>query len=325
MPKRWSTKALTVVEEPTPTRTGVGAWEFTDDYSVFHFGKMPDQVPDKGEALCRMAAHNFRLLEAAGVPTHFRRFLPPNRMEFRLVRVLDPGLNQLAPGARNCLVPLQVVYRNRLPDGASVFRRLERGTATLEQLGLARRPQVGDCLSPPMIEFTTKLEEIDRFVTHAEAQALACLSDAQFERVKQLAWKVDDVITRHAESVGLQHEDGKIELGIDDAGELMLVDVAGTTDENRFTFDGFHLSKQLMRQFYLARGLERDVQEWAAQKVPRSAWPRPERLPAHYIPLIADMYHSMCEAWTGERIWGAPPLGEMVERLRESLSEVTMA
>ena len=58
MPKRWSTKNLHVIEPPTDTNSGVGVFEFTDDYSIFHFGKMPDQIEGKGEALCRMAAEH---------------------------------------------------------------------------------------------------------------------------------------------------------------------------------------------------------------------------------------------------------------------------
>ncbi|WP_323137775.1 phosphoribosylaminoimidazolesuccinocarboxamide synthase [Streptomyces anulatus] len=55
----------------------MGVFEYTDHYTVFHYGRMPDQIPGKGEAICRMAHFNFLLLEDAGVATHFRRLLPP--------------------------------------------------------------------------------------------------------------------------------------------------------------------------------------------------------------------------------------------------------
>lgn len=315
MPKRFSTKNLTVVEEPTPHRGGVGIFEFTDDYSVFHFGKMPDRIPGKGEAIARMVAFNFGLLAEAGVPTHFRRFLPPNRIEFDLVRVLNPDQAPIGPGERNYLIPLQVVFRNTLPPGNSLRRRLDAGTVRLADLGLERLPADGEPFAEPLVEFTTKLEEIDRFIPPGEAQRLAALDDTQFARVRELTLTVDEVITERARSVGLDHADGKVEFGVS-GDQVTLVDQAGTPDENRLTLDGFHIGKQVMRDFYLARDLEGKVQRLAADGVPRSRWARPEPLPIGFVAPISDMYRSLCETWTGERIWGAPALDEVLGTVR---------
>src|SRR6056297_1531788 len=67
-----SVKEFRVDEPATADALGRGAFVFTDDYSVFDWGKMPDTIPDKGASLCAMGAFNFELLEAAGVPTHYR-------------------------------------------------------------------------------------------------------------------------------------------------------------------------------------------------------------------------------------------------------------
>jgi phosphoribosylaminoimidazole-succinocarboxamide synthase len=316
VPKRFSTKKLTVLEKPTVHRPGVGVFEFTDDYSVFHFGAMPDQIPGKGEAICRMAAFNFELLARAGVPTHFRRFLPPNRIEFDLVLVQNPDVEPIRPGQRNYLVPLQVIFRNSLPPGNSLRRRMEQGVLTPADVGLDAIPADGATLPAPLIEFTTKLAEIDLFRTAEQAQALAGLDDGQFAELRALALRVDDVITAHAAEVGLGHADGKVEFAVGSDGGILLVDNAGTPDENRLTLDGFALGKQVLRDFYLARDLEGQVQRLAADGVPRARWPKPEPLPAGYLSPVADMYRSLCEAWTGERIWGAPPLDEVVATVR---------
>ncbi|HWU87789.1 MAG TPA: adenylosuccinate synthase [Kofleriaceae bacterium] len=322
MPKRWSTKNLHVIEPATAARTGLGIFEFTDDYSVFHFSKMPDQIPGKGEALSRMAGFTLERVRRAGVPTHFVSFDPPNQMKIRLVRVINPAERPLSPSDWSRLIPLQVICRNQLPVGASVFRRLAWGAVTLAQLGLREPPQPGQQLERPLIEFTTKLEEIDRFVTPEEAQALAGLDDKQFARVKELVLQVNAIVTRRAAEVGLVHADSKVELGIDATGQIMLVDTAGTPDENRFTWNGHHVTKQVLRDYYLARGLEKEVQVWAAQGRPRETWPRPERLPAEYVAAAADLYRSLCERWTGERIWGAPDLERVVERLASLRGQV---
>lgn len=312
MPKRFSTKNLTIVKEPTDSHSGIGVFEFTDDYSVFHYSKMPDCIPGKGEAICRMAVFNFELLRAAGIRTHFRAFIPPNQIEFTLLRVQNPATRPIEPGRRSYFVPLQVVFRNTLAPNNSLRRRYDAGKVILSDLGLQTLPADGEQLSPPLIEFTTKLEEIDLFIRPPDAQRLAGLNDAQFEELRRMTFTVDEVITAHASSVGLDHADGKIEFGVSDDGELILVDNAGTPDENRLMRDGQHVGKQILRDYYLARGLEEQVQQWARDGVPRAEWAKPEPLPAGFVTTMSDVYRALCETWTGQRIWGVAPLEEVL-------------
>ncbi|PSQ38766.1 phosphoribosylaminoimidazolesuccinocarboxamide synthase, partial [Halobacteriales archaeon SW_10_66_29] len=58
-----SVKNFRVAAAATADALGRGAFAFTDDYSVFDWGKMPDEIPDKGASLCTMGAFNFELLE----------------------------------------------------------------------------------------------------------------------------------------------------------------------------------------------------------------------------------------------------------------------
>lgn len=319
----FSTKRLTVIVAPTPERMGVGRFEFLDDYSVFHFGTMPDQIPGKGEALCRMAVENFRLLAERGIPTHFRAFIPPRAIEFDLLRVLDPRDVQIRPGERTYLVPLEVVFRNCLPPGASVFRRLQNGSLRLDRLGLAAMPRPGDRLDRPLIELTTKLEPIDRFVDEAEARALAGLTDPQVRELHALTVEVDDVITRRAASVGLEHADGKLEFGVTDAGTFTLVDVTGTPDENRFLFQGGHVGKQVLRDYYAHTDLEAQVDRAVAEGRPRSAWPVPAPLPPLLRQAISDQYRAVCERWIGTKVWGGPSLDEATRAVAELMAPVS--
>ncbi|HEY8985807.1 MAG TPA: phosphoribosylaminoimidazolesuccinocarboxamide synthase [Streptomyces sp.] len=315
MPKRFSTKDLTAGREPTAGRSGTGTFRFTDDYSVFHYGKMPDAVPDKGEACCRIAAFNFGLLARAGVPTHFRGFHPPDRMEFDLLRVIDPRERALGPADVNHLVPLQVIFRNIVPEGSSVLRRLRLGRLKPSDIGLTEAPAPGTVLERPVVEYTTKLEEIDRFVGRDEAAAIGGLDDEQQAELEERTRLVDEVVTEHARGVGLVLADGKVEYGRDERGRLVLVDHAGTPDEVRLLLDGAHIGKQVLRDHYAASGLQARVEEWVAQGRPRSDWPAPEPLPRDVVDAVGEMYRSLCELWTGERVWGAEDLGRVVERL----------
>lgn len=315
MPKRWSTKTLSISTPATAERTGVGTFECTDDYSVFHYSKMPDQIAGKGEALCRMAITTFGLLDRAGIPTHLLGFTPPNRLQVRLVRVIDPVIEPLTPRDRSRLIPLQVVCRNTLPEGSSVFRRLDAGTLTLAGLGMATAPVAGHVLDRPMVEFSTKLEEIDRYVSEEEAQRIAGLSDQQFAEVHVLALRINDVVTEHAQSIGLTHADSKVEFGIDDEGRIILVDTAGTPDENRFLWNGFHVSKQILRDHYHGHQLEDCVQQWAAAGRSRSDWPTPASLPDELIVAVSAMFKSISNRWTGAEHFAVADLDSVIEHV----------
>ena len=124
-----SVKDLAVTKQATENESGVGVFRFSADYSVFDYGKMPDTVPGKGESLCRMAAYNFKELEKRGVKSHFRKLVSGNEMEVDLVRVLFPQKGELKQGMSNYLIPLEVMFRNMLPPGSSLLKRLNNGSA----------------------------------------------------------------------------------------------------------------------------------------------------------------------------------------------------
>lgn len=264
-----------------------------------------------------MAVTNFTMMKAAGVPTHFRQFTSPSRIEFELAPV--PGQDrarEVAPGSRNYLVPVQVIVRNELPAGSSVHRRVAAGTLTPSGLGLRDVPVIGEKLDPPLIEYATMMEDVNRFLSAAEAQSIAGLSDELFQEMYDITIKVNDVITRHAEGVGLRHCDGKFEYLVSTEGRIVLADSPGTPDESRLMFGVVHCGKQVLRDWYTSHGLEVPVQQLIADGIPRDRWPAPSPLPPGFIPVMADMYRSLSETWTGERIWHAPDLDSATQALR---------
>jgi phosphoribosylaminoimidazole-succinocarboxamide synthase len=308
MPVLHSTKNLKIIEPPTATTTGVGVFEYTDHYTVFHYGRMPDPIPGKGEATCRMAVFNFTMLEAAGVPTHFRRFIPPNRIEFDLALVPHPADRPITRPVGNCLVPVQVLIRNELPSGSSVHRRLAAGALTPADIGLSGIPMVGQKLTQPLIEYATMREDINRFISGPEAQHLAGLSIEQFHQMRDTTIAVNRLLTEHAHQLGLSHCDGKVEYLVSGNTQLVVADSPGTPDESRLMFNGVHCGKQVLRDWYVANGLQVPVNQLIAAGVPRSQWPRPASLPRNFPPLMSDLYRALCQTWTGERLWDTPDL-----------------
>ncbi|MBI5884880.1 phosphoribosylaminoimidazolesuccinocarboxamide synthase, partial [archaeon] len=229
---------------------------------------------------------------------------------------------ELKAGMRNYLIPLELIFRNSLPDGSSVFKRLEKKETTLEQLGLKKMPVVGEKLAKPILDVSTKLEPTDRYLDWAEAQELSCLNGGKMADLKEKILRVNDFLNRKAESIGLEHADGKVEFALGPEGNLMLVAVCGTLDEDRLLFKDFHISKQVLRDYYKTtpwfEWLSKAKEEFPDDK---SKWPKPPKLPTELIDLVSSMYKGVCEAWTGRKIWNAPSIEAVITQYKAFLGK----
>jgi phosphoribosylaminoimidazole-succinocarboxamide synthase len=233
-------------------------FDFTDRYSVFDWGEMPDQLSGKGAALAAMGALFFQILEKRHIPHHFLglKGIPGETRQMRVKPVtvhwpkrLDKTWDYTFYRQRpsNCLVPLEVIFRWGAPEGSSILKRCPN-----------LRPDVR--FQRPVIEFTSKLEPEDRFLSHHEAQALASLSDSEMarliERTTEVATHLRDVL----ELINCELWDGKLEWAFDAQRDFMLVDAIGL-DELRVNYQGKVLSKEFLRQHYRGSAWERALAE----------------------------------------------------------------
>jgi phosphoribosylaminoimidazole-succinocarboxamide synthase len=347
-----SVKDLEVLEKPTADTMGVGRFHFSDRYSVFDWGEMPDHIDGKGAALCLMGAYCFEKLEETGIKTHYRGLVdqtervvtfrelrqPTSTMEVNLVNVYKPqtstaqgkieyDYSMYTTSLKNCLIPLEIIYRNGLPEGSSVFKRLKQGKITLKDLGLDHTPQPGERLAKPIFDVSTKLEETDRYVTWEEAKKIAGITNIELIAVKNVLAKVNDVITEMACHAQLKNEDGKIELAFDSQRKLMVVDVVGTLDECRFTYNGVHVSKEVARQFYKKTSWYGDVED--AKRTAEAQGVRdwkalcksqPPKLDAQLKAIISGMYKAAANELTRRSLFDAPPLAEIIKRYTKYVS-----
>ncbi len=337
-----SVKRLTVERDPAGTDPGRGTFAFSDRYSVFDWGPMPDEIPGKGASLCTTGAYTFETLAERGVPTHYRGVVdpetgavgplgactdPPTEMAIEVGTVPDlPAIEDGSETTRydydayhaaagDCLVvPLEVVFRNRVPPGSSLRRR-----ATPREHGLDRDewPEGVVDLPRPVVEFSTKYEPTDRYLDHDEAARVAGPVDlADLERLARAA---NDAVTDLAAAAGLRHADGKIEcLAVD--GEPRVADVTGTLDENRFAFDDVPLSKEVLREHH-----RRTQPEWVdavgAAKTAHDDWrahaPDPDPLAPAFLDTVADTYAAFADAYTDRDRFDAPPLAVVADRVAE--------
>ena len=347
-----SVKDLEVVKKPTRDSMGVGRFHFSDRYSVFDWGEMPDLIDGKGVALCMMGAYCFERLEEKGVRTHYRGLVdksgkvmrfdeleqPSNVMEISLVNAYRPkayvqdgklkyDYGVYTPELRNFLIPLEMIYRNGLPEGSSVFKRIEQGLIAVEDLGLDHYPKAGEKLEKPIFDVSTKLEEWDRYVSWVEAQRIAGWTDGEVVEVKALLLKVDETITEIASKAGLVNEDGKIELAFDPERRLMVVDIVGTLDECRFTYDGLHVSKEIARQFYRKTSWYMDVEEAKkrAEKEGTEEWKRlskskPQDLDSTLKRLLSQMYKAAANAISERELFASSRLGDIIQQYKQYLA-----
>jgi phosphoribosylaminoimidazole-succinocarboxamide synthase len=336
-----SVKEFRVEREPTPDSLGRGSFVFTDDYSVFDWGKMPDTIPDKGASLCAMGASNFEGLEAEGVPTHYRGVVsdgdvipvsevtePPTEMAIDLTQVpnlpregRDYDYDLFHSGAdQNYLIPLEIVFRNSVPVGSSLRRRTDPSDHGLD---FPEWPDGAVQLEEPAVEFSTKFEESDRYLSRDEADEIAGKADV--DELERIAREVNDFVTRRGADADLTHEDGKIECLYYDS-EVRVADVVGTFDENRFTFHGQQVSKEFIRQYHKreqthwadavrdakAEAKERDVADW---KSLCSVEPQP--LPDGVITAARDLYTAGANAYIDRDLFDAPSLEDAVMAIKD--------
>ncbi|MFD1514618.1 phosphoribosylaminoimidazolesuccinocarboxamide synthase [Halomarina rubra] len=338
-----SVKEFRVEETARSDELGRGSFVFTDAYSVFDWGQMPDAIPGKGQALCAMGAKNFELLADAGVPTHYRGVVPedgdepvalaeveepPREMAIDLTQVpdlphegrdYDYDAYHDAAG-ENYLVPLEIVFRNSVPEGSSLRTRY-----TPEQVGLEGRewPDDAVALPDPLVEFSTKYEESDRYLDREEADAIA--GEASVDDLESVAREVNEVVTERAEERGFTHEDGKIECLFFE-GEVRVADVVGTFDENRFAFEGQQVSKEVVRQYHKrtqgewVAAVETAKREAKAQDVAdwRDLCERdPEPLDSSAVQVASDLYRAGANRYLGRDLFDAPEMSAAVAAVRD--------
>ena len=275
--------------EATEDSLGLGIFDFSNRYSVFDWGEMPDHIPNKGVALCLMAAWNFEQLKKGGVQTHYlglvvgddrlRRITsiekikePTTKMAVSLSRVVEPvfvngsyDYSYFINGQgkiNNFVVPLEVIYRNGAPKGSSLFKtiselerkgEIDKLAKLLDKYGLTEKPQLGQLFPKTGYDFTTKFEPTDRKIEDEAAYLISGLTEEQFKQLEEVRQAAVDIVKKRGIEVSLEDFDGKHEYRLF-GGRISIADVFGTLDENRFMFSlngrKVQVSKEFLRQYH---------------------------------------------------------------------------
>src|SRR3989344_83059 len=342
-----SVKDFVVIKQPTISQMGEGNSVYSNRYSVLDLGKkrrMPDEIPYADDARCMLAAYGFEKLGEMGILNHYHGLVssngslvstqnatePLNRMRVDLVNVYEPEIDggqynydTLREFISNFVIPIEFIYRNSLPRGSSIFKRLSEGSLTLATMGLADMPKEYQRLSRPYLDMSTKFEEIDRYPDERRGESFdqflrdyGGLSEREIENVRNAMLAANKVITQAVARAGLNNDDGKLEMAFASGRQLMIVDEIATPDSCRFTYpiNGMpvDLSKEIPRQWYRIKDKEWVAEVDAAKKEHPTDWHdyvdrEPKHLPAELVQMVGYLYAATANAVLGRDIFPSVP------------------
>lgn len=165
--------------------------DYKDDATAFN-GLKKGTIMGKGIINNKMSNHLFGLLEKEGVPTHFIRELSDRETAVKKVSI----------------VPLEVIIRN---VSAGSFAK---------KLGI----EEGRKLIAPTLEFSYKDDALgDPMINDYYAIAIGVASREEIDRITELAFKINEILSKYFEQCGIELIDFKLEFGRYQ-GEIILAD-----------------------------------------------------------------------------------------------------
>ena len=171
---------------------GILIVDYKDDATGFN-GQKNGTIVVNGAINNRMTNHVLRLLEKEGVPTHLVEELSDRETAVKAVKI----------------VPLEVIIRNVAAGSFSKKLGIEEGRKLL-------------C---PTLEFSYKDDDLgDPFINRYYALALGLATEEEIDTITRYAFKVNEVMIRYFDSIGIELIDFKIEFGRLEDGTIILAD-----------------------------------------------------------------------------------------------------
>ncbi|MFV0341539.1 MAG: phosphoribosylaminoimidazolesuccinocarboxamide synthase [Anaerocolumna sp.] len=165
--------------------------DYKDDATAFN-GLKKGTIVGKGVINNRMSNHMFKLLEDAGVPTHYIEELSDRETAVKKVEI----------------VPLEVIVRN---VSAGSFAK---------KLGM----EEGIKLQCPTLEFSYKDDSLgDPMINDYYAIAMGIATREEIDKITKMTFTVNEVLSKYFAECGIELIDFKIEFGRT-KGEVILAD-----------------------------------------------------------------------------------------------------
>ena len=181
-------KAKKVFSTPDPAQV---IQHFKDDATAFNAQKK-GTILNKGIVNNKISIRLFRLLEEAGIRTHFIEELSDREMRTKHLKIIQ----------------IEVVVRNRATG------------SLIKRFGF----EEGMTLDPPLVEFFYKNDPLgDPLITEDHIRLLKLATDAQVSELRRAALRINEVLLPFFRERGMMLVDFKLEFG-DQDGQLILAD-----------------------------------------------------------------------------------------------------
>lgn len=165
--------------------------EYKDDATAFN-GVKKGTILGKGVINNKISALLFKLLEEKGIPTHFIELLSDREMIVKDVKIL----------------PLEVIMRNVAAGSLAKRLGIEEGVE----------------MKTPVLEFCYKNDDLgDPMINDYHIRAIELATETQLEKVKEYAFKINDILVEFFEQRNIKLVDFKLEFGLHD-GDVVLAD-----------------------------------------------------------------------------------------------------
>lgn len=166
--------------------------DYKDDATAFN-GLKKGTISGKGVINNRVTNYMMQMLETKGIPTHFVKEISERETIVKKVTI----------------VPLEVIVRNVAAGSMSKRLGIEEGTA----------------LACPVLEFSYKNDDLgDPMVNDYHALAMKLATKEEIDRIKELTFKINDILKEFFLKIGIELIDFKLEFGRTTDGTIILAD-----------------------------------------------------------------------------------------------------
>lgn len=164
---------------------------YKDDATAFN-GQKRGTIVGKGIVNNKVSNHFFRLLESRGIKTHYEEQISDRETIVKKVEI----------------VPVEVIVRNKAAGSFSKRMGVEEGAE----------------LKCAILEYSYKNDALgDPFINSYYIRALGLASDEEMETIKNISFKVNEILSEYLKGLGVQLIDFKLEFGRF-KGEVILAD-----------------------------------------------------------------------------------------------------
>ena len=253
-------------------------FKFSDRVSAYDV-KFNDEIPKKGEVLCKFAEFWFNELD---IPNHFVRRISDTEI---IVKKME-------------MLPIECIVR-----GYFYGSLVERYNNNSIQLDNVDDISLAEKLPTPIFDPTTKAEH-DVSITKIDAIKFGLVSEHEFDWLAKTSIQIYNIMLAKAKSAGFILADLKLEFGKHE-NELFLSDSIGPDEYRLWLKDDYTVGKiqeaydkQLLRDWLTDNGFKKKFDDARAS----GKEPTPPSIPKELVKKMTDRYEKSYELIVNQKL-----------------------